>query len=353
MPTRRKLPAPGRRAAAQSESSTSAAGRPDPMDFVHPELRAALKVAIENYYSTLPPLSDSTLHVTRQESAKLARPALPSPTVTERLIPGGKGAPKVRVYMVGNSPGAARPAVLHMHGGGYVAGSVSMNFRDIQELSAALDCVVVSVEYRLAPETRFPGSLEDNYAALKWMYRNAAELGIDTSRIAVKGESAGGGHAATLAIAARDRGEVPICMQVLIYPMLDDRTGSTRRVPPFIGYYTWTAPKNRYGWTSLLGRPAGSARVPQNSVPARVKNLRGLPPAFIGVGSIDLFVGENVTYAQRLIDSGVETQLTVVPGAYHGFFNFAPRAGLSRQFTRTWREAMQLAFSRKSTAGRT
>ena len=318
------------------------------MEFVHPELRAALKLAIENYYSQFPSLTNSSLHKYRQAAAEMAMPAFPSPPVTERLIPGPKGAPKVRIYMAGNSPGAAKPAVLHMHGGGYVAGTALRDLRDIQSLSTALDCVVVSVEYRLAPETRFPGSLEDNYAALKWIYKHAEELGIDRNRIAVKGESAGGGHAAALAAAARDRGEVPICMQVLIYPMLDDRTGSTRRLPRFIGYYTWTAPKNRFGWTSLLGRPAGSARVPQYSVPARVKNLRGLPPAFIGVGSIDLFVSEDVEYARRLIESGVETQLTVVPGAYHGFCNFAPRASLSRQFTRTWREAMQLAFGSKS-----
>ena len=352
MSTRRKLPAPGRGSAAQTSSATAAAGRPDPIEYVHPELRAALKLAIENYYSQFPSLTSASLHKYRQAAAEMAMPAFPSPPVTERLIPGPKGAPRVRVYMVGNSPGAARPAVLHMHGGGYVAGTALRDLRDIQALSKALDCVVVSVEYRLAPETRFRGSLEDNYAALKWIYQHAHELGIDRDRIAVKGESAGGGHATALAMVARDRGEVPICMQVLIYPMLDDRTGSTRRLPRFIGYYTWTPPKNRFGWTSLLGRPAGSARVPQYSVPARVKDLRGLPPAFIGVGSIDLFVSEDVEYARRLIESGVRTQLTVVPGAYHGFCNFAPRASLSRQFTRTWRESLQRAFGKKTATGR-
>src|SRR5205085_5133527 len=148
------------------------------------------------------------------------------------------------------------------------------------------------------PATKFPGSLEDNYAGLKWLFQNAGELGVDTKRIAVMGESAGGGHAAMLAIAARDRGEVPVMYQALIYPMLDDRTGSTRKVPPHIGTIGWTAEQNRNGWTSLLGVPAGAAKVPDGSVPSRLDDVRGLPPAYIGVGAIDRFVEADITYAR-------------------------------------------------------
>src|SRR5207302_7809118 len=147
----------------------------------------------------------------------------------------------------------------------------------------------------------------------------AAELGVDRSRIAVMGESAGGGHAAMLAIAARDRGEIPLAYQALIYPMLDDRTGSSRKTPPYQGAVIWTPQKNRFGWSSLLGAPAGSAQAPYGAVPARVENLRGLPPAYIGVGSIDLFIDEDVEYARRLIDAGVLVTLNVVPGGFHGF----------------------------------
>ena len=174
---------------------------------------------------------------------------------------------------------------------------------------------------------------------------NAKELGIDVKRIAIKGESAGGGHAAALAIAARDRGEYPICFQVLVYPMLDDRTGSTREVPAHLGHYLWTPASNRFGWTSLLGVPAGSAAVPPNSVPARVSNLKGLPPAFIGVGSIDLFVPEDIEYAQRLVAAGVAVELNVVPGAFHAFDGIAADASLSRQFAQAWREALHRAFT--------
>jgi acetyl esterase/lipase len=205
-------------------------------------------------------------------------------------------------------------------------------------------CLVVSVDYRLAPGTKFPGSLNDNYAALLWVYHHADELGIDRQRIAIAGESAGGGHAAALAIHARDRGEVPIIFQLLIYPMLDDRTGSTRAVPPPIGQIGWGAGSNKLGWTSLLGVPAGSATVPYGSVPARVENLAGLPPAFIGVGAIDLFVDEDVEYARRLIDAAVPTQLLVVPGAYHAFDLSVPDAKVSKAFTASIAAALQRAF---------
>ncbi len=277
------------------------------------------------------PLSLETLPAVREMNVSpppgmevLFSPKAAPPWVA-RIIPGPVGAPDVRVYVINAAaPGSgSRPAILQIHGGGFVAGGAKVAIRANQELAAALDCVVVSVDYRLAPETRFPGSLEDNYAALKWLYRNASELGADRSRLAVMGESAGGGHAAMLAIAARDRGEFPLIYQALIYPMLDDRTGSTRKKPPYMGAFIWNEQANRFGWSALLGVPAGSPNVPYGSVPARVADLKGLPPAFIGVGSIDLFVDEDVAYAARLIDAGVPVRLNVVPGGFHGFDGFA------------------------------
>jgi acetyl esterase/lipase len=330
---------------AQGASAPAAATRgADPLAYVHPEFRPALAPLVKLLASS-PPLSAATLANQRQQMKGFARPVLPTPTITEHTVPGSSGAPPVRVFIAGNSSGASKPAVLHIHGGGYVVGSAEMSRRDIQELSNVHECVAVSVDYRLAPETRFPGSLEDNYAALRWMHTNAAELGIDVKRIAIKGESAGGGHAAALAIAARDRGELPICLQVLIYPMLDDRTGSSRQLPEPFGQWIWTAADNRFGWTSLLGVPAGSQTVPANAVPARVANLAGLPPAFIGTGSIDLFAPEDLDYAQRLMAAGVPTELSVVPGAFHGFDFIAPDATLTRQFTQAWQEALRRAFA--------
>jgi acetyl esterase/lipase len=268
-----------------------------------------------------------------------------SPPYEERSIPGAKGAPDVRVFVINAAAGdRKRPAILHIHSGGFVAGTAAEAIPSLQQVALDHDCVIVTVEYRLAPETRFPGSLEDNYAALKWLHTSAGSLGVDTSRIAVMGLSAGAGHAAMLTIAARDRGEVPIAFQLLSYPMLDDRTGSSRHVPPYIGAYIWVPASNRFGWSSLLGVPAGSRIVPAGAVPARAENLAGLPPAFIGVGSIDLFVDEDVDYARRLIDSGVPTELCVVPGAYHGFDLFAPEAPVSKTFRATWNAALARAF---------
>jgi acetyl esterase/lipase len=241
----------------------------------------------------------------------------------------------VRLFLVGGGPSdQLRPAILHTHGGGYILGSPQSDMRNLQRIAAEQGCLIVSVDYRLAPETRFPGSLEDNYAGLLWLHDHAERLGVDRSRIAVMGESAGGGHAAALALAARDRGEVTLAGQVLVYAMLDDRTGSVRRPSPYQGAYIWTPELNVLGWSALLGLPAGSAAVPKGAVPARAATLAGLPPTFIGVGGLDLFVQEDIAYAQRLLDAGVPTELLVVPGAYHAFQFLVPTAAVSRRFSR-------------------
>jgi len=309
------------------------------MDLVDPELKPLLHAWLMQAPRVA--WSEKTLPDMRARSAASSPPPLAQPTFFRRTIPGAVGAPAVDVVVIGVAGGAApRPAVLHIHGGGYVVGSVAESIAPLQQLSAAHGCVVVSVDYRLAPETRFPGSLEDNYAALRWLHANAPELGVDRQRIGLLGESAGGGHVAALAIAARDRGDVPIAMQVMFYPMLDDRTGSTRAVPAHLGAYVWDAAANRFGWSALLGVPAGTHSVPRGAVPARVGNLRGLPPAFIGVGSIDLFVEEDIAYARRLIEAGVPTELYVAPGGYHGFDIIVPDARISKRFKAAWNDAL-------------
>jgi acetyl esterase/lipase len=269
----------------------------------------------------------------------------PAPQPVERRIPGPAGALEVRLWVVDPAPSEkGKPVLLHMHGGGFMMTDPTLMPR-IQGIATDCHCVVVSVDYRLAPETRFPGSLDDNYAALKWVHAQAAELGIDRSKIAVGGESAGGGHAASLAIHARDRNEVPIVFQLLIYPQLDDRTGSTRAAPPAIGRFLWTASANRLAWSSLLGVPAGSSKAPAAAVPARASSVDGLPPAWIGVGSIDLFVEEDMEYARRLVHAGVATELLVMPGAFHGFDLLVPDAQASRQFGASWKSALRNAFA--------
>jgi acetyl esterase/lipase len=312
----------------------------DPAIHVNPDLRDATGPLLQWSKGSL---SLATLPVARKRETP---PPLAEPQWTQRSIGGAKGAPDVRIFIVNaTTEKRLRPVILHMHGGGLVAGEAKGSLRSLQQLAASLDCVIVTVDYRLAPETPFPGSLEDNYAALKWLYQNAQELGADKTRIAVMGESAGGGHAAMLAIAARDRGEVPIVFQALIEPMLDDRTGSTHEVPAHIGTLVWNSGSNRFGWSSFLGIPAGSDRVPYGAVPARVEDLRGLPPTFIGVGSIDLFVNEDIDYARRLVQIGVPTELNVVPGAFHGFQLLAPEASVSKRFQASVDGALARAFA--------
>lgn len=212
-------------------------------------------------------------------------------------------------------------------------------------LAAEFDCVVVNVDYRLAPETAFPGPVEDNYAALKWLHSNAADLGVDPLRIAVMGGSAGGGHAAMLALLARERREIPICFQMLTYPMLDDRTGSAIIPGGAIGKVGWSGEANAFGWSAFLGHRAGEGVPPSGSVPARVHDLTGLPPTFIGVGALDLFVDEDMEYARRLVRSGVPTAMHVAPGAFHAFDLVVPEARVSRDFTAAWKSALANAFA--------
>lgn len=299
-------------------AATAAAPPVDPAAYINPEFRPWLGLIKAS--ATAPTATLQTLPTMRGGKNPLLQPPAASPAWEARTIPGPKGAPDVAIYVInGGRKGAPRPAILHMHGGGYVFLTAKDFIRNLQETAQALDCVIVTVDYRRAPETVFPGALEDNYTALKWLHAHAEELGADPRRIAIMGESAGGGHAAMLGIAVRDRGEVPIVYQALIYPMLDDRTGSTRTPPPQVGAYIWRPADNRFGWGCLLGQPAGSAKVPYGSVPARVDDLRGLAPAFIGVGSIDLFMEESLDYARRLTDVGVPVELHVYPGCFHAF----------------------------------
>jgi acetyl esterase/lipase len=283
-------------------------------------------------------LNDDTLGPMRAAAKAMPPPPL-SPIAqavrcTEQFIPGPRGAPDVRVlsYTPPAKNRSLRPAYLQLHGGGFVMGAPEMNDGANRMLAAGLDCIVVSVDYRLAPETHFPGALEDAYAALLWLHREAKPLGVDDARIAIGGQSAGAGHAAALALRARDRGEVPLCLQMLDSPMIDDRTGSTADPHPYCGEFAWTPAKNRFGWRALLGAEPGSPEIPVEAVPARVSDLSKLPPAFILVGALDLFLEENMEYARRLIRAGVPTELHIIPGAFHGFTSVggeAPQANLA------------------------
>jgi acetyl esterase/lipase len=305
----------------------------DPMSLVAPEFRAAAAEIAAHEAESPPPVKASIAQL-RNSPFFAATEPLPDVAVLERLAPVGGGHPDVTLFAIKARPGGRRPAILHTHGGGQIAGTARNEVPRLQALARRLDCLIVTVEYRLAPEATYQASIEDNYAGLRWLNTHADELGVDVARVAVFGESAGGGHAAILANLATDRAEFPVAFQCLIYPMLDDRTGSARAVPSHIGRYAWDAEWNRFGWECFLGFPPGGDDAPAVAVPSRRTDLRNLPPAFIGVGALDLFVEENLDYAARLINAGVATELVVVPGGFHGFDIFAPESAAAQNFER-------------------
>ena len=210
------------------------------------------------------------------------------------------------------------PAVVWLHGGGFVFGTATQDDRFCQGLAEQAGVAVVAVEYRLLPSHPYPAALEDAYAALTWL---AQQPWADASRLGVAGASAGGGLAAALALHARDRGEIALASQALVYPMLDDRTTSDR------DYLFWSVPDNAAAWRMYL-RDAD----PDAAVPARRDDLAGLPPAWVGCGTEDLFLGESQAYARRLIEAGVPTTLELAPGAFHAFEQLAPEAAVSQKF---------------------
>ncbi|MCC2978033.1 alpha/beta hydrolase [Sphingomonas sp. PL-96] len=239
-----------------------------------------------------------------------------------RSAPGRDGGPDVPVHVY-DPPSAdrRRPALLYFHGGGMVMGTAGMARVTLAPLLQETGAVGISVEYRLAPDTPFPGPQEDAYAALEWLVANADALGVDPARIIVMGESAGGGIAASLAIMARDRGQYALAGQALSMPMLDYRTGSAQSVwdNPTSGEFVWNRAANQFGWTSLRGSyDLNDARRAWFS-PALADDLTGLPPAYMSVGALDLFVDEDMDYARRLAGAGIPVDFTLFSGAPHAF----------------------------------
>jgi acetyl esterase/lipase len=219
---------------------------------------------------------------------------------------------------------------------------MGMDDRRCSEFALEAGMLVVSVDYRLAPERPFPAGLEDGYAALVGLSARARDLGIDPARIAIGGASAGGGLAAVLAQRGQDRGAVRPVFQLLIYPMLDDRTGLSAD-PDEARRRVWFASDNCFGWAAYLGRDTDRSNPPAYASAARRADLSGLPPAWIGVGALDLFQDEDVAYAARLRACGVDCETVVVPGAYHGFDVVAPKASVVAAFRRAQFGALRRA----------
>ncbi|MFJ7049688.1 alpha/beta hydrolase [Streptomyces sp. NPDC101112] len=252
--------------------------------------------------------------------------------VEDRLVPGPEGAPEISLLIcrptepVRSGP---LPVLYHVHGGGMVVGNNRVGVDAPLAWARELGAVVVSVEYRLAPEHPHPAPVDDVWAGLLWTAENAKEIGGDPDRIVLTGASAGGGLAAALALLARDRGGPRPIGQMLLCPMLDDRN-DTPSAHQMAGLGVWDRTANETGWTALLGERRGGADVSPYAAPARAEDLSGLPPAFLDVGSAETFRDEVVAYASRLWQAGGEAELHVWPGGFHGFDGFAPQAALSQ-----------------------
>ncbi len=303
------------------------------IDQLDPELRVVVEKLPTDRPMDLNQIPRARAGMKKMVTAMLANlPAVEGVTSQDRFAPSSKGDPdvRVRVYQPDNRT-SKLPALYWIHGGGYVMGDIEQDDRLMKQLVKRIGCVCVSVDYRLAPEHPFPAPVEDCYAGLKWLFAHTDELGVEPARIAIGGASGGGGLAAGLALMARDRGEVQIAFQLLIYPMIDDRN-----VTPASHAITdprmWNRESNRLGWKAYLGRDGGGADVSPYAAASRATDLTNLPPAYIPVGALDLFVDENIEYAQRLIQAGVPTELHVYAGAFHGFDLFAPSAMVSKQF---------------------
>jgi acetyl esterase/lipase len=238
------------------------------------------------------------------------------------------GAGPVRVHRPVASGDEALPAVLWLHGGGFLLGSPKQDDELCRQIADELGAVVVAPVYRLSPKHAFPVALGDAYAALAWL---AKRDDVDANRIAVAGASAGGGLAAQVALHARDRGEIRLAAQILVYPMLDDRT-VLRTDLDESGFRLWDNRANRVGWSAYLGHQAGAADASPIAVPARNEDLRGLPPAWIGVGGLDLFCDEDMVYAERLRAADVPCETIVVDGVFHGFDGIVQGSAATRRF---------------------
>lgn len=219
-------------------------------------------------------------------------------------------------------------AVVYVHGGGMIMGSVQGSDRSVAGYVADSGVPMLAVEYRVAPEYPHPTPVEDCMAALVWLRSQSATLGIDPERIAVMGESAGGGLAAGTALLGRERG-ISIARQILVYPMLDDRNITPD--PNLVDFAVWTYDNNFTGWHALLGDGVAGTEIPPCAAPARATDLAGVADAYIEVGELDIFRDESIEYARRLMDAGISVELHVHQGCPHGFDRVAPNAGVTRR----------------------
>jgi triacylglycerol lipase len=309
------------------------------LELVDPELRDALAL--------WPRMPLTAASLTQRRADLLTsrgtgpKPDLPDIAAGEIQVESAFGAKPIRVLtyrpLKADNP---LPAIVHIHGGGFVMGAPEMKDVENRLLASELGCAIYSVDHRLAPEAPHPAPLEDIYSVFAWLHKNALQIGLDPDHIGIKGESGGGGFAAGVALYARDQKGPKFAFQHLIYPMIDERTAERKDLNPHVGEFVWTQKNNYFGWRSLLGKELGDVGVSPYAAASRAADVSGLPPTYISVGGLDLFLEENMTYADRLSRAGVPVEFHMYPRAYHGFYQVT-NARVTQQAERDTREALR------------
>jgi len=282
------------------------------------------------------------LDLNRENIAKIrellsSQPKPPSAVeVRSEKVSIASGDAEIDIYIYKSSGRDNQPGVLWIHGGGYLIGSAEDERARV--IADHCDCTVVSVEYRLAPEHPFPAGPNDCYAALRWMVSNAENLGIDVDNIVIGGASAGSGMAAGVALMNRDQDNIPLRLQLLLYPMIDNLHATDSG--QFENHPVWKQQTSFNAWEMYLDGAPGEDASPYAAA-SRAEDLSGLPPTYICVGSEDLFRDEDIAYAQRLMAADVPTELSVFPGVYHAAESFVPEAKVSQRLTQSFLRALK------------
>ncbi|WP_249660784.1 alpha/beta hydrolase [Lysinibacillus fusiformis] len=265
---------------------------------------------------------------------------------TNRTIPRGDGGEMlVKIYEPVKRSNDKLPAMLWIHGGGFVMGHPDMDDLLCERFVQTANCVVVSVDYRLAPEHPYPAAIEDCYAGLVWMTAEAPSLGIDVKRVAIAGASGGGGLTAALALMARDKGGPAIIFQMPLYPMLDNRNETPSSYEITDSHATWNRTNNLTAWRMYLGEEQDTHGLSPYAVPSRADNLAGLPPTYTCIGQLDLFRDETLDYVARLAQAGVDVEMNLYPGSFHCFDVFVPDAEISQRASQNYLDAMARALN--------